>query len=484
MNSKIRIIKSIYHKSKTYCYLKEIKSIIITSLFYKILFNNSAVDIFFENSFLRKIFNFKKNKSKQKTELKFDNFFLTRFFAFLVVFFVALIKTKFITLLILITIIIFFLEIIFKDKKLELKFNLIDISIVFFLVNLLLSSIFVFKIKQSLKVFFIYLVFIAFYFVLKNVLRTKKDLLNILRFLVASGFIVSIIGISQKFFNLVISPGAWIDEKVFSENTTRIFSTLDNPNVLGEFLIFVIPLNITLIYLSKKIKEKILLLLVLFSLLLCMLLTLSRGAWLGLILSLLIFFLFCDKKIFLLILCFLFASPIFIPKSFVDRFVSILSAKDSSSHYRINIWLSCLIMLKDFWLCGIGLGFDNFIFIFKKYAMSASYALHSHNLYLEIFLEMGFSGIILFLLILFFCLKKLVSTDKFSSDKSLFFLKIALLSGIIGFMIQGLADNSFYSYKLICIFFVILALSNIRNEMLKLSIWKKFRLLQREYNLK
>jgi len=53
---------------------------------------------------------------------------------------------------------------------------------------------------------------------------------------------LSLLGIYQYFFVKAPTAEAWVDVKQFPELATRVYATLENPNVLGEYLGLSIPL--------------------------------------------------------------------------------------------------------------------------------------------------------------------------------------------------------------------------------------------------
>lgn len=268
---------------------------------------------------------------------------------------------------------------------------------------------------------------------------------------------------------------------MFSDNKIRVFSTLDNPNVLGEYLLLSIPISLGSLYYFKNKFCKLFSFANLILLSFCMLLTLSRGAWLGLIFSIFLFILLRDKKFLSLIFFLAFLSPLFIPKTFIQRFLSIGNMTDTSTSYRVGIWLGAIKIIKDFWPIGIGMGTNNFIYIYQKYAFAASYALHSHNFYLQILIDFGIVGLFLILIIIFLSYKSLLINNKFLHDDFIKTFKISLISSFSGYLIQSLTDNTWYNYRVVFLFWFFLALSDISFSLSKLNTWGKFKFFQQKY---
>ena len=59
--------------------------------------------------------------------------------------------------------------------------------------------------------------------------------------------------------------------------------------------------------------------------------------------------------------------PFIIPETMVERMMSVGNLGDSSTSYRVFIWLGTLEMLKNFWLGGIGMGEGAFRTVYPLY---------------------------------------------------------------------------------------------------------------------
>ena len=125
---------------------------------------------------------------------------------------------------------------------------------------------------------------------------------------------MSIYGIAQYVFGWD-TQNAWIDEEMFENATMRAYSTMENPNVLGEYLLLLIPLCAFLfITSSAKTIQKWFWLLAAGAGTLCMVLTQSRGCWIGLFLAAAIFVTFYNGKLWGRLPFILLAMPFVVPK--------------------------------------------------------------------------------------------------------------------------------------------------------------------------
>jgi putative inorganic carbon (HCO3(-)) transporter len=161
----------------------------------------------------------------------------------------------------------------------------------------------------------------------------------------------------QQFFGSNLGH-AWLDDDMFTDISLRVYSTLENPNVLGEYLLLAIPVCAALFFAAKNVWARLFFLGAAGVCALCMIYTQSRGCWLGLFLAAAVFILLTDWRWLGLGLLALFLLPSVLPGSIIARFTSIGDVSDSSTSYRVYIWLGTLAMLRDYGLFGVGLGSD------------------------------------------------------------------------------------------------------------------------------
>ncbi|MBQ3573470.1 MAG: O-antigen ligase family protein, partial [Clostridia bacterium] len=252
---------------------------------------------------------------------------------------------------------------------------------------------------------------------------------------------------------------AWMDEDMFSDIKMRIYSTLGNPNVLGEYILLVLPVSIGLMWINKNPASKIVYAGISAVMFAALILTFSRGCWIGILFAAVIFITFAAGKLWGLGLLALPVLPMVLPESIINRFASIGDMKDSSTSYRVYIWMGTLSMIKDFWVSGIGMGQEAFTQVYPFYSYNGIVAPHSHNLFLQILVESGIAGIAVFLLIIFFYLRKvMVGYQVGGKGDAMSTMMTAITAGICGFLVQGMFDNSFYNYRVMLVFWCTLAI--------------------------
>jgi len=332
----------------------------------------------------------------------------------------------------------------------------IDALLVLFVIVLGYSTLTAYFVMDSLRVFLIHSLMLTFYFVLARTINTRYKLYLLVVLLVISASLTSLYGIYQ-YYGGAASTEAWVDTTMFQDIQSRVGSTFNNPNILGEYLIMMIPLALSLLWYKKKIIYKGVFVAMLGIMGICMLYTFSRGAWLGLMLAMVGFCIVRDKRLFALFLIALFIMPFVLPPSVMNRFTSIGNMQDTSSSYRMSILLGSLRMVQDYWLTGIGMGSEAFKAIYPKYSLAAAYAHHSHNIYIQVILEMGISGAVVFMTTLLVFVRATLAHQAKTRDAFLSSVMIAACTGIAGYLVQGLVENIWYNYRVLQTFWVVMA---------------------------
>ena len=337
-----------------------------------------------------------------------------------------------------------------------IKMGRCGLSLMLFLIISAISTIFSVSIKGSIGVLGMYIIFIGFYYIIRDSIR-KADILECLfKTMALSAALVSVYGIIQYVFKLD-TTNAWIDEEMFEAATMRVYSTLANPNVLGEYLILALPVcGLVLINYTKTVWQKIVYGVFFVITLICLVLTQSRGCWIGFFVSAFLFITCFKSSVWKILPLALLLLPLVMPETIINRFLSVGNMSDSSTSYRVYIWFGTLSMLKYFWIGGIGLGEAAFRSIYPYFSYSGIVAPHSHNLYLQLIVESGIMSLLVFGFSMIIFIKDMINIQV--SNKKRGIDAMALMSGVVAFLVQSMFDYTFYNYRVMGIFFMILAL--------------------------
>ncbi len=339
-------------------------------------------------------------------------------------------------------------------KKKLFKMDGVSFVILLFLILQLFYSLTSFSVVKSVEIWLVYFMFISMYFVIAATVDSKRKLHWLMSLFLTSCLFVSALGILQNFFGDNIGH-AWLDEEMFEDITVRVYSTLGNPNVLGEYLILAIPVAFAMIWSCKGILARLYYTAILGLSCLCLIFTQSRGCWIGIIVGIGVYIFIGNKRFIAFLFAGALASPFVMPDSVIDRFTSIGDTSDSSTSYRVFIWFGVVNLLKDFWLYGIGIGEKAFARIYPFYAYSNIYAPHSHNIYLQLIVEMGVAGLVaMFFVMLLFWRRIIASFAKRKNMLTVF--AVGILAGTVAFMCQGAFDYVWYNYRVVLIFWMLL----------------------------
>lgn len=254
-------------------------------------------------------------------------------------------------------------------------------------------------------------------------------------------------------------PINWLEPPL---QTKRVFSTFGQPNFLGAWLLFIIPLIIFSFFIWQKFLNRFFLILLLGSTIFIFISTLSRAAWLGLIGEIfffLIIFAWVKRKkwplrgvlvsilLSLLILILInFYPPYYstAPNAF-ERLKSLAYLKQGSSQIRFWWWTDALKLIKEKPILGYGLENQRLIYHYyyrpevALYEKINTYPDRAHNEFLDLLLTAGIIGLLsyLFLIINVFWLGLKKMKQSLSSGFKVYGLWFMILTGLFGYLISN-----------------------------------------------
>ena len=236
--------------------------------------------------------------------------------------------------------------------------------------------------------------YILAYIVVGQNIRSPEQIKIMVKAIGASTFFVVACGFFQYIFGVDIADMKWIDGEAFPELRKRIFSTLENPNVLAGYLDVMICIALGLLAKFGDKKQKILLAVAILLMSACLVMTYSRGAFLTMAIVFFIYGVIQDWRV-LILFATLTGIVLYGDSAFSDRIISIFNETlDSSEGLRLGIWVSTISMIAD--RPFIGSGWGAFQFVYPQYnyylADTGITIYHAHNLYLNTAAEVGIVG--------------------------------------------------------------------------------------------
>lgn len=284
--------------------------------------------------------------------------------------------------------------------------------------------------------------YILIFWLIQDTLSNRKRIRTALGIFLSVAVIVGIDGIIQRLLRVDFLRNKGLIK--VNQSLYAITSAFNYYNDFAVYLVVILSLIIALLIL-KQVKglNKWMLLAEGFLLWLCLLLTFSRGGWLGFISSLLLMLFLSGKakKVTFLISIFIFV--IFLVPEFRGRGIFIFQPEGDA--HRFTVWQVALRMIKENPLLGKGIG--TFMDYLHKYSpgLTVQYA---HNCYLQIWAETGIFSLLSFLGFLSALLFKGISSFKKNQDAFI----LGVLCGIFGFLVHSFFDTHLYSLQLSVLF--------------------------------
>lgn len=315
--------------------------------------------------------------------------------------------------------------------------------------------------KEALAGFTKLTLYLMLFALLARLLRSARLRSWLLTVYLHVSLIVSVYGIRQWFFGAE-ALATWVDPTSTLTKTTRVYSYLDNPNLLAGYILPAALFSIVAIFAWKGIGPKLLAVVMTVVNSACLVLTFSRGGWIGLVAGGLV-----------LICLLLYWWSIHLPQPWKtlavpvalgtvtavvviavatvdplrDRVASMFAGReDSSNNFRINVWESVQEMIRDHPIIGIGPGNQVFNKIYPLYQKPRFTALSAYSVPLEITLETGFIGAICFFWFLVTTLSQGISQFlqlREQQDREAFWL-MGAIAVVVGMFVHGFVDTVWY----------------------------------------
>ncbi len=315
-----------------------------------------------------------------------------------------------------------------KNKKFQFRWGILEILIILYLLANIISTFL--SISPTLSIFGLYrrydgintlACYILIFFITANIDKPKSIIYAIL----IAGFISAFYGILQRFGVFIIPSGFG------SERPCGFFG---NPNFLSGYLLLVFPISLCLWLKEKRYIYGILSI----TIVLCILFTKTRGAFIGLIGELIFLsILFRRREIFYFLGIFLLI--------FLSFGIPVIKRLPSPDIARIGLWKGAFSVFLKHPVFGTGPECLNQAFaknvpdeFVEEYKGAFVFADKAHNEFLDILATRGMVIFILWIFILAYVFK----IGFFCKDKV---WTIPILSSMVGYLIQAQFNLSYFS---------------------------------------
>lgn len=304
------------------------------------------------------------------------------------------------------------------------------------------------KSKQTLMVAFFILLLAAYIPFARNNRYAYNQTIAMLLYM--PFFLSAIIYINsferlKRFFNIWMLLMIYLSIKGILGKGIGGSSFLSDQNDFSLLMNMMMPFGFFLFMYEKEFKKKILYLASSLLAVVSVVASSSRGGFVGLLVVLLIIWLFSPKKILSLVFVGLLSITVYYSadQKYWDEMSTIQNTEDNTAKERLDSWTAGWDMFKD---NPLGVGGMNFIVRFPEYQPETMtrgmYGRAAHSLWFTLLPELGIFGVLIYALLLFYNLRNINWLRKFNKEKDddfryAYYLSLAFIVSFAGYFASG-----------------------------------------------
>ncbi len=296
---------------------------------------------------------------------------------------------------------------------------------------------------------------ILWYFIATQYIRTVRDSERVINVMLALGLFLGLHAVYQ-YITKVPMPGNWVDT---AENiTTRAFSIIGSPNILGVIFVLFIPIGVAMTLAARSNLHRLYYGGVSIIMIAGLLFTMSRGAWLAFAFAAAIFVIILVPR---LIVPFAGLGGAFVlfGGALSERLLYMLSPvylMKSAAGGRLYRWNIGMEIWRRDKLFGMGLGRYG-----GAVAMNNNLTpFYLDNYYLKTLTEMGIFGIAALAFVIVSFIVSTVRIIRSQTNLKYRIMVIGLFAGAMGVLAQNFVENIFEVPAMIAYFWITVALIN------------------------
>ena len=314
--------------------------------------------------------------------------------------------------------------------------------------------------SQSLRYLFYHISAALCVLVTVSAVRCTEDLKRLAAGGGACVLVSSLYGVYQRIRGVEVNL-SYVDVRVNPGMPGRVESFFDNPNTFAEILILLLPLVLALSLCSDRLLGKLAAGGVFAVGLAALGMTYSRASWVGMACAMVVMVTLWRPRLLPLFAALCVLCIPLLPSSIWNRILSIGNFSDASTRNRLPTLLAALEMIRSRPVRGIGLGAA----VPKLYAADwnlyhADFPyVHSHNFYLEVWLQTGLLGAVSCVGSLLWGVKRAARTARRCPPSAARTITCAAAASICGIMVCGLADYPWHYPRVMVIFWFVFAMA-------------------------
>lgn len=280
----------------------------------------------------------------------------------------------------------------------------------------------------------------ALYFlVLIQLIDTEDTLKMMIHGILIAAATIALYGILQRVMG-VESPPSWTYSGYEEGIKLRVFSSIGNPNALAGFMVLTAPIAVSFTLWSKQWKDRLIYGAISLVLMITLVLTYSRGAWIGFVAGMVLYaFIIRNKKFLILFGIGVAGVAIVFQDTILNRLIFAFTPEylnKSAESGRLAFWTRAFYIWKDNPVFGAGLGLVGDSVAVRHQVPGATWI---DNQYVKLLAETGTVGILSYLVML---VTPLVQGWKYIFSREakgsfLYALNAGIMAALFGMMVEN-----------------------------------------------
>lgn len=312
----------------------------------------------------------------------------------------------------------------------------------------------------------IYVVYILFYFLAVNLMKSEAQRERCRHAVAYGAAAVAVLFLARQFAFDFILDLSHIRSNVVKGIFSLAEEVTENASGCVLYLVAALPL-FTSSFLRRRGDSKPLRMFLFAAIsVAAVVYTLSRGLWLGAAGGLLLFLFIYNFKYIYVLIAFGCMVPILLfslPEKTVGYLAGIFNMSGSQTIGRVIVRRTSLSILNDNWISGVGRAGGLFPRIYSLYTKTPHFSEDSQNLYLQIGIELGIAGLIVFFLAVLLLMIKAFTAVRFTRG-SMRLNSAASAAGFAAMLIYGMTDYIWADPRVFLIFFMFAAFVSAYNS--------------------
>jgi O-antigen ligase len=351
----------------------------------------------------------------------------------------------------------------FIRGKRVMRFEFIDVFVLALGLLLIFGGVFNASESSMLKPADIYFAFLCIYFLIVNMYIRKPGIYRGVKVLLVTGFLLGFVGIIDFVLTLGIFKFSWLQSAPALYVIGRIGAMVGDFNALGVFLVMIYPIALAQMLVTRNRFYKLLYFISVVTIVVSATMTLERTVCIGLIVATVTFMLIYNFRSIWLVLGgagAVWASFALLPANITAPIKDIFVISSEEAAHKLNVWTRVGDMISDNFFTGIGVGEGAFKKVFYQSVLEDGTVVNAGNLFLQILVELGIIGLIVFCLLLFaFAQKCFINTKSKNKKSRSRTLICAGYASIVSGCVMGLNEYVWINYRTFLIFWIVLALT-------------------------